>query len=437
MNNNDKQFKMTFSVATNFDPALIDVVDQYNQDGQFTSVFGKLRSDIVGGGRASMVLPELSIKEVKKYIDLCHKKGLQFNYLLNPMCMENKELEIRSHKQIVKYIGELADIGVDAITINSPYLCELIKKQFPGIKVTIGLYAYIFEIQHIKYWEDLGADELTLLHGVNRNFGLLEKMLAYAKKSGIALRLIANNICLHSCPYQVLHGTGQAHASRKGHFSKNIYIDYCILKCISEKIKNPAGIIASEWIRPEDVKYYEQLCQKVGNTNFSIKLLERTKTTEFLTRVVKAYAERSYDGNLLDLVLWPKLNEVAKIHKLPMMLKAITGRYNLRELENFFDALNLPPVFVDNKKLDGFLEGFIGSFKCNQHVCDAVGKLGGSGEQSLQPCSYCRNTAQKAIEFDREEVERWIAKTNAVLENLNGSKMFYSSNKVPKKANMG
>lgn len=425
MNN---QFKMPFSIATNFDPKLIEVIKEHNQDHSFTSVFGKLRSDIVGGGRASMVLPELSIKELKNYIDLCHRNNLEFNYLLNPMCLENKELEIRSHKRIVKYIGKLVDIGVDAITVNSPYLCELIKRQFPGLKVTIGLYAYIFEIQHIKYWEDLGADELTLQHCVNRNFNLLEKMLLYAKKSGIALRVIANNICLHSCPYQILHGTGQAHASQKGHFSKNIYLDYCLLKCIHEKITNPAGIIASEWIRPEDVKYYENLCHKTGNYNFSIKLLERTKTTEFLTRVVKAYAARSYEGNLLDLVLWPTLKEAVKIHKLPMMIKAITGRYNLKEIERFYNVLNLPPVYVDNKELDGFLENFTNSFKCDENVCAVFGRKDNENDQTLQPCSFCKHVAQKVVKYDQTAVERWALEVAEVLDNLNQSKIFQPFN---------
>ena len=54
--------------------------------------------------------------------------------------------------------------------------------------------------------------------------------------------------------------------------------------------------LRANWIRPEDLHLYEEL----GYHNF--KIVERNTPTQILLERVKAYAERRYDGNLLDLV---------------------------------------------------------------------------------------------------------------------------------------
>lgn len=424
MTGDNQRYKMKFSLATNFDPKLVEEVKKYDKGKSITSMFGKLRSDIVGGGRSSVVLPDLSMRELKEYVDLCHANGLKFNYLLNPMCMGNREIQAPNHRKILKYIGRLADIGIDAITINSPYLCELIKKRYPHFTITIGLYAYIFNIQHLKYWEELGADELTLHHIVNRNFPLLEEFLKYSSKSGLKLRLIANNVCLHDCPYQINHGTGQAHASQKGSFSNHLYLDYNILSCNYKRIKSPTKLISSEWIRPEDIKHYEDLCTKTQNYDFSIKLLERTKTTEFLVEVIKAYMSRSYAGNLINILTLPTAKNTKVIHTLPIYIGALLGRYNISDLRTFVDIFNLPEIYIDNKKLDGFLDKFMLKYDCSRKLCDDSGWLDSEDESDQQTCSYCKRWAKKAISFDKEELERWGKDADGVFASLLDSRIF-------------
>lgn len=334
--------KMNYSLGWNFEPEGIEYVVENDKEHQIKSVFAKLQEDIVGGGRASNVLPSLSSKELKKSIDLCNKNDIHFNYLLNPMCLGNRELNTKEHKEIIAFIDDLVDLGVYAVTVNSPYLCELIKDRYPHLKITIGLYAYIYSLQHIKYWESLGADEITLHHRVNRNFDELRRMLEYTKSSGLKLRVIANNVCLHDCPYQINHGCGQAHASQEEDRDKNIYLDYNLLKCNYQKISTPSALMGSEWIRPEDIHFYEQICDETGNYNFSVKLLERTKTSEFLKRVVKAYLEEEYDGNLIDLLTWGTMDNTKEIDFSGIFKKAFKGKYDIPSLGRYAKVFKLP-----------------------------------------------------------------------------------------------
>lgn len=414
---------LTFDVGTNFDKNLINVIAENNKNNQFSSVFGKLKTDFLGGGRSSAFLPDITMEELRDYIELCHKNKLEFNYLINAMCMENKELEADSHFKIIELLKELDKIGVDAITITSPYLCELIKTQFPRFKVTVGLYAYAFDLNHIKRWIELGADEITLAHHVNRDFKLLKKMLLYTKGKNVTLRLIANNLCLHMCPYSIMHGTVQGHFSCSDSCSRGD-IDYCLMKCLSTKIEDMSNLISSDWIRPEDLCYYEKLCEETDNFNLSIKLVERTKSTKFLTRVVEAYARRQYKGNLLDILLWPKSDDmVVQTEPTAEEMKTMAELYNISQMFNYSKIFDLPNIYIDNTKLDGFLKKFVDDYACNHKICVSKQNIDVTDSNY---CSYCSSWVQRAIIYNGEQVEKWIDNCREFEKALDRSEVFRS-----------
>jgi len=73
---------MRFSVATNFDPALVDALRGY----PVVELFGKLREDAVGGGRAPYQLAHVSRKRLASHVREARAAGISFNYLLNASC---------------------------------------------------------------------------------------------------------------------------------------------------------------------------------------------------------------------------------------------------------------------------------------------------------------------------------------------------------------
>jgi collagenase-like PrtC family protease len=414
--------KMKYSIATNFDEKLIEAIAKMDMEKSIKSVFGKLKSDAIGGGRPAMFLPEVSFQKLADYIQLCHKNGIEFNYLLNPMCLGNKELTADGQKEIIKFMGELADIKIDWFTINSPALARIAKRKFPQIKISVGVHALVSELQHIKNWENLDVDEITLQMYLSRNFPMLERMLNYTKGTKVGLRVFANTLCLHNCSYRASHSTGQSHASRTGDPTEKYYLDVNTMTCTYEKIKNPAHLIAAEWIRPEDVKHYERLCEKTGNNNFTIKLVERTKSTEFLIRVAKAYLDQSYDGNLLDLMLWPSVKSPLAILSRKEAQTMPAKDMPLPEgFKIFKEYYTLPEINIENKKLDGFFNKFIETFDCTEKVCEVFQP---SKEQIAQTdkkgllCSYCKIWAQKSISYEQSAVDGWLEKSGTILNSI-------------------
>ncbi len=412
--------KVVYDVATNFDPMLVHAIARNNGDRIFETMFGKLRSDFFGGGRSSQTLPDVSLDDIAAYIKLCHDNKLEFNYLMNPVCTGNREVFPSDHQEMLAFIDKIVALGIDGVTVNSPLLCPLIKKRHPNIKITIGLYAWIFTIKQVAEWKALGADVLTLGFSVTRDFPLLDAMMKLAKKLDIKLRLIANNGCLKDCSYKNSHATELAHSSQHKEAGSEFFVDYNMLQCNYNKMTSPHHLIASDWIRPEDVVYYEELCKKVGFEGFSIKLLDRWKSTEFLTRVVEAYAKRSFDGNLLDLMSFPKEGKVKYSFNENVRLTMKYG-FNPTDMMKLGPYFQFPDLYIDNKKLDGFLELFVKGFQCADKVCK------GPKTEGLAPgsvCNYCSSWAAQAITFDAEKMQAWKENADSLLDAVKTSRIF-------------
>lgn len=399
---------MRLSVATNFEPDLVEGIKGY----PVYELFGKLPADPLGGGRASYMLSPLSRRALAAHVRDAHRHGIRFNYLLNAACLDNREWTRKGQREIRRLLDWLAEIGVDAVTVSLPYLLDLIKRSYPQLRVTVSVFAGVDHVQKAKMWEELGADCVTLESlSVNRRFSLLASL---RKSVRCDLMLLVNTNCLQSCPFSQAHMVALSHASQAGHPSGGFLLDYCFLRCSRMKLAEPVNYIRSDWIRPEDLPHYEAL----GYDRF--KLAERNAPTEAMVRRVKAYSERHYDGNLLDLVQgWgfrsgPGPSRYLRrglFWNLWTFLRPWTanplGLLKIRRLAEAQGMLNPlrrdPPVVIDNRALDGFLEFFF-NVDCHQRDCEE--------------CRYCHRVAERAVRIDPEFREEVLRRYDEVLEDL-------------------
>jgi len=405
---------MRLSVATNFQPELIEGVAGY----PVHELFGALPADPLGGGRASYMLAPVSRRRLAAHVRHAHRRGLRFNYLLNAACLDNREWTRRGQRQIRRLLDWLAEIGVDAATVSLPQLLELIKRCYPQFRVTVSVFAGVDRVEKAKAWEALGADCITLESlAVNRRFGLLASLRRSVR---CELMLLANTNCLEGCPFARAHMVALSHASQAGHPSRGFLLDYCFLRCTRMKLVDPVHYIRSDWIRPEDLGAYEAL----GYDRF--KLAERGAPTEVMLRRVRAYSERRYEGNLLDLVqgwgfrsgpepsrrvrgglFWSLRTFLRPWVANPLKLRTIR---RLAELQGMLTPLRRePPVVVDNRALDGFLD-FFRTVDCPGRDCDA--------------CRYCHRAAARAVRIDPEFRQAVLPLYDEVLEALRSGAMW-------------
>lgn len=233
------------------------------------------------------------------------------------------------------------------------------------------------------------------------------------------LMLLVNTNCLQSCPFSQAHMVALSHASQAGHPRHGFLLDYCFLQCARMKLADPVNYIRSDWIRPEDLHHYEAL----GYDRF--KLAERNAPTEVMAQRVKAYSERRYEGNLLDLVqgwgfrsgrepsgyfrrglFWNFRTFLRPWTVNPLRLRRIR---RLAEAQGMLNPLRRePPVVVDNQALDGFLEFF---FKTDCHERDCQ-------------CRYCHRMAERAVKIDPEFRREVLRLYGEILEDLRSGAMW-------------
>ncbi|MBR9705833.1 hypothetical protein GOV14_02240 [Candidatus Pacearchaeota archaeon] len=411
--------EMRYDLATNFDDELLKKVGEF---GVVKSVYGKLASDIVGGGRPTFNLPKISKKELEGHVSTAHDNNIKFSYLFNALCSDNREFVSKSNKEIRSFVKYLGGIGVDVITVASPFMLRLVKETSPEIDVSISIYDDLDSFDRIRSWQDLGADELTLHYSFNRNFPKLKTAL---QMTDMNLRIIANNTCLHECIYRSNHANALAHSSQSKHESGGFFLDFYSLNCGKEKLQSPGKLIAADWIRPEDVHYYEELCDSIGKTNLSLKLTDRSRPTDWLVGVVKAYAEKSYDGNLFDILNY-RNKEFSRIDKTPFIKGALLGKARVDKMRAMQDAVFPPRAYIDNKSLNGFMKPFINGHDCSSKVCDISGFHDDQKLDLENACRYCRNIAENHLSFEGGEDARreYLGKANNSVKDMTNGEMF-------------
>ncbi len=367
-----------FSLAANYDADLIPQIGVYPVD----EVYGKFPADGISGGRPRYLATPLSKHELRNYIQTLDRHGIAFNYLLNGSCFDNREWTRAWQKKATSLLAKLGDLGVRRITVSTPFLLEMVKRRFPGFKVKVGIYAQVDTPRRARFWEDLGADAITLeSFSINRDF---RRLAAIRQAVHCELQLIANHVCLPNCPIQVYHQNGFAHASGG---SGALFIDYCFLHCSRKRLADPSLFIKAAWIRPEDLGFYEAM----GYTTF--KLLERGIPSAELLRRVKAYSERQFDGNLAELFLSYGFKEPARKERFwlarhflkpwqvsPLKLKPI---FDLASRQGMLSSQAECPIRVDSRKIPaGFLEGF------RDRDCSTL---------ACKDCGYCERIAAQAV----------------------------------------
>jgi len=345
----------------------IDLNKKYAESGiQITEVYGSLGNDPIGCAREKDRLPSpFDIYDtISSISDKCRRHNIELNYTINKSCLGSTEdFQKYDYDNFIRFLDFLRGAGIKRVTVAHPLLMEIVQKENDlhanqsqiGIEVSTIYHLYstrqlIFLKRNFPSINKLCANLMT-----NRDMSFLRTLFSECKKHEIDLELMANEACLFGCHNRMFHYNMQSHTKKHKRLFGNWPISYCT------KLHHtiPAEWLKARLIRPEDMKNYQS---HIGIENF--KITGRTHTTEDQLRIVEIYMKQSHEGNLLDI--FPHFKKI------------------------YDKNASAPPIFIDNKKLENFLDFWFNhpEFRCSEHcevdcvLCEnmihAVGKVNGA-----------------------------------------------------------
>ena len=375
---------MKLTVATNWDVDLIKKLSDY----PVYDVYGVTDHSVVGGGRPSVILPKIKQEKIADYIKMVHDYDMQFTYLLNAPCMNNMEYNPEIHKKLLEQLNWIVDIGSDGVVVTTPFLVELIKEQYPQLNLRVSVIAHVNSVNRAKLYEQLGADEITVDMNINRDFITLEKMV---KATGCKLNVLLTDGCLFQCPFRYYHYNILGHASQTYQQFNRDYIDFCIVNCSIIKFSQPEEVMKCRWVRPEDLTHYED----IGIDHF--KIAGRRMPTDWILRSVKAFSDREYKGNLVDI-----------IQGFSMTYGGLHEKDPASGLAKSIDSEGKARIYIDNTKLDGFIDFF------KKQNCYAM----------CDECNYCKKWAEKTVTYNKIDAESYVTSLKDYNHDIISSKVF-------------
>lgn len=331
-----------FSVPADFSEETVNAYYELNQkypDAYVGETYGQVTKDYMHmSGRATKSLPQVGIRELEKYVNYSLRKGIKFNYTLNPACFGNYEFTDEGISEIKTLLKDLNNIGVSNITLATPSIIEMVRCFAPNMDIKVSAICQIDSVMKMKHYIDLGVERFIVEPSVTKEFDILKNM---AQNCDGKMEIIINDKCMKNCPYKTFHYNQTAHDNNERAES------YYFMNCGIRKSNNLQWYLNLNWIRPEDLHLYENM----GIKYFKVEGREFILKGDII-RLLNAYIEECFDGNLIDLL----------------------------HIFAPYDTEHQP--YIDNKSLNGYVDAFYyNKIKCNQ-LCES--------------CGYCESYMKKS-----------------------------------------
>lgn len=332
-----------YSVPSDFKKETIDKLSILNnkyKDKKVRETYGQITiGSNFSSGRYISELPNVDMQALEDYVKYSRDRNIGFNYTLNAPFMNNQEFSKDGINKILYFLEKLYSMGIRSLTITLPTMFEIIKRLGLEFDIKASVICQINNVNKALFYKEKGYKRIVIDEGVYRNFNILEGI---AKKFGSGVEIIINSLCNQNCANRMFH-----YNQTSGDAFGNPGISFYAPRCAHSLLKNPEKIMQLAWIRPEDLHYY----RKIGIYNFKLQGREYAINGN-LAKAVEIYFDEKFDGNLMDL------------------LDLFSSNFKFK-------------YYIENRKLDRFLEKFFYNRSFCQNDCSG--------------CTYCSDFSQASI----------------------------------------
>lgn len=137
--------------------------------------------------------------------------GVGLTLLYNANCYGGGAVSSGFRKEIADTVGNLAEqLDIGEITTTSPFVAQVVKQEFPQLKVCASVNMWIGTTQAMEYLGD-NFDGYYMQREYNRDFRKIQELSSWCEKHGKKLKMLANSGCLYTCPFHMFHDNLVAH----------------------------------------------------------------------------------------------------------------------------------------------------------------------------------------------------------------------------------
>lgn len=341
-----------FSMPADFKKETIDKYVRLNKEYDDSKIIETYGNITVGNnfesGRSVNLLPEIDLRDLGEYIHYSGEKGIDFNYTFNATHMQNREFTKKGILEMVSFLDSLYKAGVRSLTVAMPSLIELVKSSGYDFKIKASTLCQIVNANKAMAYKRMGVERIVADESINRNFATLKRI---RNLFGRQVEIIVNAICHKNCMYRMFHYNQMSSDSIEA--VNETSVNYYSHRCLLQRYETVGNLLRLSWVRPEDLKYYTG----IGIHYFKLQGRQAVLRGDPV-RAVEAYFKESYQGDLMELL-------------------------------DMFDPTSNFRVFIDNKKMDGFIKPFYE----NEGFC----------KNECPNCNYCDSFAKEAIECTNAE----------------------------------
>ena len=248
-----------------------------------------------GSASARSAIPADAQEDMLRELRAISDLGIPITLLFNANCYGGNAISPAFAEDIVRQIASVAErADLREITTASPFVARVVKQHFPALRVCASVNLWIGTPQAMEALGD-DFDAYYMQREFNRDFEQIRRLKAWCEAHGKELKLLANSGCLYACAFHTFHDNLVAHESeivRNGNAMSKHPSPCWDYMHARTRVEAAAAFLRSSWIRPEDIRHYEDLFAEM-------KLATRMHSNA--RRVVLAYTRQRFHGNLLDL----------------------------------------------------------------------------------------------------------------------------------------
>lgn len=219
-----------------------------------------------------------STEELINAIDFCHSRGVKVYIVVNVLYKDSQIPEV------LKFVREMYESGVDAFIVQDIGIATLIKENFKTVKLIASTQMTAHNIFDVKYLQSIGFDRVVLSRELS-----MEEIKDIVNNCDIEIEVFAHGaLCVAYSGQCLMSSVLGGRSGNRGACAGTCRLPYELYKG-DDNIEN--GYLLS----PKDLMTLEMLPEIVDLGVSSIKIEGRMKSPEYVSLVTKLYRQ-SLDG---------------------------------------------------------------------------------------------------------------------------------------------